>query len=86
LEIGGSGGSPQPTFWLSPGEYIEGVCGSTGDALDQVQFKTNTGRRSPLYGGNGGPVVPGVGYIVPTGPSTSLAFDFSSGNSARFST
>ena len=55
LEIyGGDGGSPRQTFWLRPGEYIEGICGRTGDALDQVQFRTNTGRRSPMYGGYGG--------------------------------
>ena len=51
---GGDGGSPRQTFWLRPGECIDGVSGRTGEALDQFQFRTNTGRRSPLYGGYGG--------------------------------
>ncbi len=50
---GGQNGSVA-VFTLQTGEYIAGIEGHAGMLVDSVRFVTNTGRRSPTYGGNGG--------------------------------
>ena len=50
---GGRGGT-EDTFLLDTNEWMTEVRGRSGSQLDQVQFFTNLGRVSPVYGGNGG--------------------------------
>src|SRR5262245_47412669 len=49
---GGSGGRLS-TFRLDRDEYITGISGRCGDAVDSIQIHTNR-RSSPLIGGGGG--------------------------------
>ena len=50
----GGGGGTEDTFSLDSNEWITEVHGRSGDGVDQLQFYTNLGRVSPVYGGNGG--------------------------------
>jgi hypothetical protein len=52
--FGDPGGHENPAWELDPDEYVVEVNGRNGDALDAIQFITNTGRKSPRYGGRGG--------------------------------
>jgi hypothetical protein len=51
---GDNGGLPQEPFVLHHGEYLVAVHVRSGELLDSVQFETNTGRVSAVYGGDGG--------------------------------
>lgn len=53
-KFGGGGGKDNAPFILGEGEFVVKVRGRCGDSLDAIQFVTNTGRASPMYGGNGG--------------------------------
>jgi len=50
---GGTGGEPH-SWQLEPGEWIVEVKGKRGLFIDSIQFVTNRGRSSPLWGGGGG--------------------------------
>ena len=54
---GGNGGSQQPPFDLDKDEHIVELRCREGDALDQVQFVTSSGRTSQQYGGHGGQAI-----------------------------
>jgi hypothetical protein len=47
---GGNGGSPNPAFELGYNEYITQVDYWNSDYLNAVQFITDQGRVSPIYG------------------------------------
>jgi hypothetical protein len=50
---GGNGGDPFE-WQLMPGEFVKQVELRCGTRLDSITFITNTMRRSPQYGRNGG--------------------------------
>eukprot|EP00928_Gymnodinium_smaydae_P050587 TRINITY_DN34139_c0_g1_i1.p1 TRINITY_DN34139_c0_g1~~TRINITY_DN34139_c0_g1_i1.p1 ORF type:complete len:206 (-),score=35.75 TRINITY_DN34139_c0_g1_i1:54-671(-) len=52
--IGKKGGNLNAPFVLEEDEYLVSISGRKGDSLDAVQFHTNLGRASPLYGKRGG--------------------------------
>mmetsp|Transcript_15971 Transcript_15971/g.26098 ORF Transcript_15971/g.26098 Transcript_15971/m.26098 type:complete len:767 (-) Transcript_15971:1560-3860(-) len=54
IAFGGTGGNENPPFELQQDEYIIQVKGHKGAYVDQIQFVTNLGRVSPVYGGPGG--------------------------------
>eukprot|EP00808_Paulinella_micropora_P022129 g1925.t1 len=70
---GGSGGTPRPDFTLSPNEYVVEVRCKQGAALDSIQFFTNLGRLSPLYGGEGGSAVRFLADPTPDGDPAPIA-------------
>ncbi len=50
---GGGGGSP--TEWSVPtGQHITQIEYRSGDRVDALTFVTNTGAKSPFFGGGGG--------------------------------
>ena len=50
---GGQGGAPSE--WAVPeGQYIAQIEYRSGDRLDAITFVTNTGLKSPSFGGGGG--------------------------------
>lgn len=51
--IGKSGGG-RSEFNVAPGEYVQGLIVRSGAWIDGLQFKFNSGRLSPWYGGDGG--------------------------------
>lgn len=54
IQHGGDGGSQQASFNLASDEWINEIGGRGGQYIDQLYFKTNTGRQYGPYGGNGG--------------------------------
>ena len=51
---GGSGGTSREPFVLNERETIVAIEGGAADSLEWIQFVTNSGRRSPQYGGTSG--------------------------------
>ncbi|GJJ16175.1 hypothetical protein Clacol_010455 [Clathrus columnatus] len=51
---GSSGESPLYVFELNSDEYIVKIRGRSGEYIEQLQFLTNKGRVSSIYGGSGG--------------------------------
>lgn len=54
LTTGDGDGNPQEPFDLKSGETITEIRGGQGGLLDSIQFITDAGRESPVYGGSGG--------------------------------
>lgn len=50
---GGQGGSPH-TWDVPEGQHITQVEYRSGDRIDSLTFVTNTGTKSPTFGGGGG--------------------------------
>jgi len=52
--VGQEGGSQKDPFVLEEDESIVTIRGRGGNSLDAIQFETNRGRKSQMYGGQGG--------------------------------
>merc|ERR1712032_202364 len=52
--MGGNGGRPVGEFMLQDGEYFTALNGREGDSLDAIQFETNLGRKTTMWGSKSG--------------------------------
>lgn len=69
-------------FKLEPNEFIAVVKGRQGDHLNAIQFVTNTGRESDLFGGQGGEpfefrvdAAPGIMGVIREGAGMGVGFE-----------